>query len=78
MFGKTPCKACASADCNGVDTKSGKYACDAVPTLLKIEKIVSQNDTSNLQMHLPITECSLSTHVFGDAADTASCFEDNL
>lgn len=29
-------------------------------------------------MHLSITEYSLSTHVFGDAADTTSCFEDNL
>lgn len=29
-------------------------------------------------MHLSVAEYSLSTHVFGDAADTASRFKDNL
>lgn len=29
-------------------------------------------------MHLSVTEYSLSTHVFGDAADTTSRFEDSL
>jgi hypothetical protein len=29
-------------------------------------------------MHLSIAEYSLCTHVFGDAADTTSCFEDDL
>lgn len=29
-------------------------------------------------MHLSVTEYSLSTHVFGDAADTTSRFKDSL
>lgn len=33
---------------------------------------------ANLQMHLSVAEYPLSTHVFGDAADTTSRFEDTL
>lgn len=41
MFGKASRKAGASADCNGVDAKSRKDACDATKKAFRVKRKVS-------------------------------------
>lgn len=49
-----------------------------VKTEEKKKKTSRKIPKQNLQMHLSITKYPLCTHVFGDAADTASRFKHDL